>query len=80
MVLGLGTETVGVERKRYEMRRFFDAAASDAWRQDLLARYGVAYVLVGPRERALGGFDPARAPYLYRAYEDRGYAIYRVVE
>jgi hypothetical protein len=77
VVLGLGPQTVDVERKQDEIRRFFDDdTAGDIWRQELLRRYGVAYVLVGPRERALGRFDPGSVPYLEKVYDQAGYAIY----
>ena len=78
VVLGLGTETVHAERKRAEVRRFYDPAETDAWRRDLLARYAVTYVLVGPEERALGAYDPSRAPYLVPVYENGVYALYAV--
>jgi uncharacterized membrane protein len=77
VVLGLGPQTVDVERKQDEIRRFFDDdTAGDIWRQELLRRYGVAYVLVGPRERALGTFDLGSVPYLEKVYDRAGYAIY----
>ncbi|MFN2129968.1 MAG: hypothetical protein ACK2VD_05550 [Anaerolineae bacterium] len=79
VVFGLGTETVDAARKEAEVRRFFDGGTADAWRQQLLARYGVDYVLWGPEERELGSFDPHAAPYLDTAYEG-SCAIYRVVE
>jgi hypothetical protein len=79
-----------VERKRAEVRQFLNASAPDAQRQELLQRYGVAYVLVGPNERALAqdtdaltapprGYDPDAVPYLVRVYDEGGYALYRVV-
>jgi len=90
VLLGLGTETIHVERKRAEVLRFFDAAQTDAWRQELLKRYQVAYVLIGPNERALGSFNPDRASYLHVVYAasstsgghgasaDDSYTIYQV--
>jgi len=79
VVLGLGTETVDAARKEAEVRRFFDGGTADAWRQQLLARYSVDYVLWGPEERDLGSFDPRAVPYLDAVHEG-GYAIYRVLE
>ena len=83
VVLGLGPQTLDVDRKRGEVQRFFcgtsQGADEDAWRRDLLERYGVAYVLIGPRERALGrDCDPDVAPNLIRVYDTGGYALYRV--
>jgi uncharacterized membrane protein len=78
VVLGLGTETIHAERKRTEVGRFFKASEADAWRQDLLARYAVSYVLVGPAERNLGRFDAAQASYLAQVYDNGVYALYTV--
>jgi hypothetical protein len=78
VLLGLGPETIYADRKRVEVSRFFDAGETDAWREALLARYGIVYVLVGPHERALGQFAPEEAPYLERVYANDVYAIYEV--
>jgi hypothetical protein len=78
VVLGLGPETIYAERKRVEVGRFFDVGETDAWRQAMLTRYGVAYVLVGPAERALGRFDPDGPAYLERVWANEDYTVYRV--
>jgi hypothetical protein len=84
VVLGLGPQTVNVERKRAEVRQFYSAEATDAWRRALLDQYGVAFVWFGPHERAPGrenpalGYDPGSAPYLRAVYDRDGYAIYEV--
>jgi hypothetical protein len=84
VVLGLGPQTVDITRKRDEVRQFYSAEATDAWRQALLEQYGVAFVWFGPHERALGresatqGFDPGSAPYLRAVYNRFKYAIYEV--
>ena len=85
VVLGLGPQTIEVARKRAEVKEFYQAGMSDAWRRALLARYGVAYVWFGPHERALGrkgavpGFDPGSASYLCAVYDRDSYAIYEVL-
>jgi hypothetical protein len=61
-----------------DVTRFFDANAPDAERSALLASFGVDYVYVGPDERALGSFDPSRAPYLALVYDSPGVQLYRV--
>jgi hypothetical protein len=76
--LGLGTETVDAERKRAEVRRFFDAGETDTWRTELLRQHRIGYLLVGPYERSLGEFDPGKAPYLIEAYASDSHTVYRV--
>jgi hypothetical protein len=79
VVLGLGPQTVDLAAKRAEVRRFYRAGTPDAWRQDLLTRYGVAYVWAGPHERTLGDPDLAGTPFLRLVYDREGYAIYEVL-
>lgn len=69
VVLGHWVETVEYEAKTADVARFFDAAVSDKWRREFLARHGVDVVWVGPRERALGGFDPEMVSYLTPLYQ-----------
>jgi hypothetical protein len=76
--VGHGPETVHFAEKMTLMRRFFDVATADAWRQDLLGEYGIDYVFWGLAERRVGDFDPKAAAYLCRIYEANGYAVFKV--
>jgi hypothetical protein len=84
VVLGHGPLTIDSERKTIEVQQFYSAEAAEAWRRELLDRYGVAFVWYGPHERALDregaeqGCDPGSAPYLRAVYDRDGYAIYEV--
>lgn len=85
VVLGLGPQTVDLARKRAEVRTFYSASTADAWRQEILQRYDVAYLWYGPYERALGSkegesiYDPSRARYLRPVFNQDGYRIYEVL-
>ena len=59
--VGHGPESVQAEEKKALVTQFFCSATDDGWRRQLLAQYGVDYVLWGPEEQALGRFDPGRA-------------------
>jgi hypothetical protein len=76
--VGHGPETVRFGEKRALVARFFQAGGNDAWRQDLLAEYGVDWIFWGPSERALGAFDPSAAPYLELGFQRGEYAILHV--
>ena len=78
VVWGLPTETIDFEAKRQQVNDFFCAATLDAERRALLQEYGVAYVLHGPNERAVGGFEPQDAGYLTQVAAFGQYAIYSV--
>lgn len=82
-VLGHYGLTIDAETKRKEVARFFSDDPDDAWRRDLVHRYGVDCVIWSEHERALGGFDPSRVPWLqeaYRAGEGDGRALVYLVE
>ncbi len=79
VVLGHWAETVDYEAKTAVVREFFQASTPDARRQSILRVYGVTHVWHGPREQALGSFDPATAPYLRPIYQQDGIVLYERV-
>jgi hypothetical protein len=78
--VGHGPESIHADRKTEMANHFFDSATGDAWREHLLAEYGVDYVFFGPAERALGDFDPHRVDYLERVYGTDRYTLFEVIE
>ena len=76
--LGHGPETIYVEEKENIVGQFFQAQTSDAYREEILGQYNVAYLFYGPVERALGDFQPATRPYLKEAFTNGRYTIYEV--
>ncbi len=75
---GHGPETLHEGEKQADLRRFFQLGTGDAWRQALLADFDLHYVFYGPREQALGDWNPAAAAYLMEVYSDEGYSLCRV--
>jgi hypothetical protein len=59
--------------------RFFQQATKATERESLLEEGRIAFVIHGPRERALGDFDPATWPALRRRVSVGDYAIYEVL-
>jgi hypothetical protein len=80
VMVGHGLETIDFAEKQRLVNRFFTASTPDEWRQRLLADHRISYVYYGPHEQAIGGFDPAVAPYLSPVYTDGPVTIYRVVD
>jgi hypothetical protein len=74
--IGHGPETVFLADKRPRVEVFYQAAASEADRRQLLADGRIGWVIFGPLERALGNFDPTLAGYLHPAYSNGAYAVY----
>ncbi len=58
VVYGHPFETVDAERTKARVEEFFAADTSRAEREAMLREWNVAYMFVGPRERALGLSDP----------------------
>ncbi len=76
--LGHPVESPAWAERRAQTRAFFQPTTTDAQRQAWLADWRVEWVWWGPRERALGAWDPRTAPYLEPAFHDRGYWVFRV--
>jgi hypothetical protein len=76
--LGHTPETINAEEKKRIVARFFSVDPDAEWRMSVLSQYNVTYVLVGPRERALGDFRSDAVPFLRQVYDNGRYAIYRV--
>jgi hypothetical protein len=76
--LGHGPETIHAEEKINIVKQFFQAQTSDAYREEILRQYNIAYLFYGPAERALGDFQPATKPYLAEAFINGRYAVYEV--
>ena len=85
--IGHGSETIDLERKKIELRKFLDSATGHAWRRAFLSGNGIDYVYVGRYERRLKkaegdgfvDFDPSTAPYLERVYSRDGVEIFKVI-
>lgn len=76
---GHWTESVHLPQKQAEAQAFYsDSETVD--RREFLARYGIAYVFYGPREREMGSFDLAATPYLEPAFQQGDVVIYRVMQ
>ncbi len=71
-------QTVDYYGKQALVAEFFDAATPDARRQALLAEYSVDYVLYGPVEQALGGYNPEAAPFLESVFATSAVRVFRV--
>jgi len=77
--LGHWSLTAQVTARSADVARFFDAGTPDKERIALLAEFDVDYVVIGPDERALGGFAPIAASYLDLVYENPSIQPYRVI-
>ena len=78
VVIGHWAETVNFAQKEADVARFYQPATDDAWRRAFLQAQGVRYLWYGPREQALGSFDPATLPGLQPVYQAGDLTIYAV--
>jgi hypothetical protein len=63
--LGHYALTMHAREKAKLVERFFGGdPADDVWRREHVEKWGISYILDTPYERALGGLDPARLPWL----------------
>jgi hypothetical protein len=78
VVWGHWDETAFYAEKEADVTAFFAGGIPEAERQAILRRYGVDYVLYGPAEQTLGGFEPSGGSYLEEVYRNREVVIYYV--
>ncbi|MCL4264193.1 MAG: hypothetical protein KJ069_13300 [Anaerolineae bacterium] len=78
VMLGHWAETADYEGKVTAVAQFFDPATPDAQRQALLNQFNVRTIWFGPREQALGDFQPDAAPYLIPVYQNNTITLYAV--
>ncbi|MAT97277.1 MAG: hypothetical protein CL608_09060 [Anaerolineaceae bacterium] len=78
VMLGHWAETVDFAGKETAVNQFFSSHTNDAWRQELLQQFNVGYVWFGPREQALGEFDPGTADYLTQVYQNQELTLFSI--
>lgn len=78
VVLGHWAETVDFVNKETAVAQFFNQQTSHTWRQDFLKEFNISHVWYGPREQALGDFDPASAAYLTAVYQNKAITIFSI--
>jgi len=76
---GHWAETPDIAAKIRTLETFYDARTDDTWRKAFLAEHRLRYLVQGPRERALGDFDPAGKAYLLECFMADGFAVYQVL-
>ena len=77
---GYWAETAHFDAKLEMVARFFQEETPDTWRVQLLQENAIAYIFYGPREAALGDFDPADSAYVSPVFANELVTIYRVLE
>lgn len=75
--IGHSPETLDFWGKLARVQRFFDASTDDGWRCKFLVDNGIGLIFYSWKERGLGAFDPARAPYLREVHRSGDVSVYR---
>jgi hypothetical protein len=78
VVIGHGPESIGHKELSGRVAEFYDLDTNDTQRFDLITEFNIDYIFWGPKERALGDWNPKNAPYLDIAYELHDYYLYTV--
>ena len=77
VVAGHGPETAGLAELKPRIEDFFQVPETDEQRISLMRDERIAYVIYGPRERALGDWDPQEWECLDLLDSQGGYEVYR---
>ncbi|MCK4901167.1 MAG: hypothetical protein KAS38_20460, partial [Anaerolineales bacterium] len=73
-----GPLSVGFVDSINQVKTMYHQDSTDNIRQEILSNLNVRYIFWGPAERALGGWDPHEASYLFEVYETDGYSIFEL--
>ncbi|MBZ0275235.1 MAG: hypothetical protein K8I60_03775 [Anaerolineae bacterium] len=76
--LGHWIETVDFSGKIAQVRRFYDPATPDSWRQDFLREIGAVYVWYDAYAQTMGDWNPADADYLQAVFNTNTVTVFRV--
>jgi hypothetical protein len=79
VVLGHWAETAAYEEKTAVVSQFYAADTQDTWRQTVIDQYNIQFIWHGPREKAVGQFQPAEIDYLTPVYYNDTITIYQVL-
>lgn len=71
-------QTVDFYTKQDMVQAFFDPTTDPDWRQEILTRYSVDYIIYGPAEQQLGNFDINTASFLQQVYASPQVKVYKV--
>jgi hypothetical protein len=71
-------QTLDFQKKKALMDDFYRYPIPDADRAALFATYGITWLIVGPREREIGPFDPSGSPLWEKAYESGSVSVWRL--
>jgi hypothetical protein len=79
VVLGHGPETANIETTKADIGIFFNPETKDETRLQIINKYHVNYVIGGPTEREMAGWDPVDSNVLKLIIESGEYAVYMPV-
>lgn len=79
VVLGHGPETMNSGLVKEEIERFFSIDSTDIYREKLITKYGVNYILWGPLEKELGAWNPTSVEYLIEIIYYKDYVIFQTM-
>ncbi|MBZ0302962.1 MAG: hypothetical protein K8J31_24665, partial [Anaerolineae bacterium] len=70
-------ETVSLDAKVEDLKRFYDPTTPDTWRQTFLKQMGITTIWYDEYAQALGSWNPAQADYLQPVFTSGFITIYR---
>lgn len=79
VVIGHGPESIGLENLLGTVNTFYNYSTPDVGRIEFIKDLDIQYIFWGPEERKLGDWNPNKAPYLNKIYDEGGYSIFEFV-
>ena len=80
VVAGHGPESADLPKLLRQIAAFFDEHTTEQRRKGILASHSVAYLILGPAERALGDYDPTGSECFEPVHRTGEFALFAVCD
>ena len=77
-LIGHGPESIHLATLRPQVDAFFKSGTADNVRLDLVNKYNIKYILIGPSEKELSSWEPAPDMNMSLVYEKNGWKVFMV--
>jgi hypothetical protein len=78
VLIGHGPESIHLATIKPQVDLFFQSATPDTFRQDLINKFNIRYILIGPSEEQVANWVPAQDMNASLEYDQNGWKLFKV--
>lgn len=80
VMIGHGPESTNLKQIQPQVESFYHRDTPDTERVDLIKKFNIKYIFVGPAEIQMGNWDPGSVSWTQLVFQEKGYSIFKVSE